>query len=339
MTPGGSLRVLGVLASVAISVLAAGCSSDDGDSVRTTVSLTPTAVGYAGGGGAPATSPLVSILGTLPIFPASDVKDGAYATGGSTGENLLTGFKVLPGTSVDDVMSFFSQQLPAAGWQQEGAPWTETSDKGGGFYQTVISTFVKDDVRLAIVIPLTSKIASPGVVTTVELQLAPKGIQLFGSPADTPAPTEGGASNEVLPSTNPTSTAAATTTPIPGTPLSTATGRYDGPISRLLLAGPTNVKPNDDLTYQLSYSTERTQFTVVVVWHTDVAVKYVSSSMSTGTGQFVGQVNSDSSYAGQVWWALNGPSGTLDITLHIPDAAHGTVSISCYEPRDGRQGL
>jgi hypothetical protein len=129
------------------------------------------------------------MLRTLPIFPASEVKTGAYATGGSTGENLLTGFKVSPGTTVDDVVSFFAKELPLAGWQQEAEPSTESGDKGGSTYQTVIWTFVKDDVRLAIVMPLYSKDASPGVLTTVELELAPKEIQLFGSPAESAIPT------------------------------------------------------------------------------------------------------------------------------------------------------
>jgi hypothetical protein len=118
------------------------------------------------------------------VYPKAILPDGRYPDGGSMGDNLMTGFDVPPGTSVDDVVSFFANHLPAAGWQQEAEPSTEVGDKAGSFYETVIWSLVKEDVRLGIIIPLTHKDAPSGV-TVVELVLAPKEVQMFGSPVAT----------------------------------------------------------------------------------------------------------------------------------------------------------
>ncbi|MEX0681988.1 MAG: hypothetical protein WD904_06930 [Dehalococcoidia bacterium] len=167
------------------TMMAVGCSADDDESLDL-ASPSPTShLSEGSGGGGEPSSDLVEVLDSLPVYPASNLSGGRYPTGGSTGDNLLTGFDVSPGTSVDDVKSFFAKELPQAGWQQESEPSTEAGEKAGVITETVVWTFVKDDLRLAILIPLTHKDAPSGV-TTVEIVLAPKNVNLFGSPIATP---------------------------------------------------------------------------------------------------------------------------------------------------------
>ncbi|HSP55500.1 MAG TPA: hypothetical protein VLS25_07925 [Dehalococcoidia bacterium] len=91
----------------------------------------------------------------------------------------------MPGVTPDDVTSFFVKRLPSGGWQEEGPPATQSGEKEGSVSKTVMYTFLKGDLRLYIQIPLTHKDAPDGVVN-VNLILAPKNVQLNGSPVGTP---------------------------------------------------------------------------------------------------------------------------------------------------------
>jgi hypothetical protein len=179
MTPLSGL----VLATVSV-IAAVGCSNGGDESFGTASSSpSPTLAPVSQEGGPPPAN-LTAVLRTLPVYPAAILPDGRHPDGGSMGDNLMTGFNVPPGTSVDDVVSFFAGHLALAGWQQEAEPSTETSNKAGSFSETVIWRLVNDDFRLGIIIPLTHKDAPSGV-TNVELVLVPKEIQIFGSPVAT----------------------------------------------------------------------------------------------------------------------------------------------------------
>lgn len=180
MTMKAKASTAGLAALVLLLLLAAACNGDDEDTN-----------GSGGGGGGEPDPAVVQVLQSLPVFPSADpasLADGkyTYAPGASeSGRDIWTGFDVSPGTTVEDVTSFFAKELPPDGWQEEGPPRTETGEKEGSVSKTVIYTFLKGDLRLHVQIPLTHKDAPDGVVN-VNLILAPKEIQLYGSPVGTP---------------------------------------------------------------------------------------------------------------------------------------------------------
>lgn len=82
-------------------------------------------------------------------------------------------------------MSFFAEELPKDGWEEEKAPYNEVSDKEGAHSEWVIWSFVRNDLRLSIIVPLTHKDAPDGV-SIVQLMLAPKSIPFNSAPVATP---------------------------------------------------------------------------------------------------------------------------------------------------------
>lgn len=174
---------IATLGGLALLLLSAACSGDEANTN-----------GAGGAGGAEPDPAVVDILKSLPVFPdaaAGALVDGKYGyTPGASesGRDLWTGFGVLPGTTVEDVTSFFGKELPEAGWEEEGPPWTDKGEKYGSVSETVIYTFVMEQLRLHIQIPLTFKdeAAAPGQVRHVSLILVPKEVQLHGSPVGTP---------------------------------------------------------------------------------------------------------------------------------------------------------
>lgn len=195
------------LLALAMLVLAGACAGDGGDG---------DGQGGGGGGGEP-NAAVVDVLNSLPVFPNAEgasLVNGryTYSPGASeTGRDLWTGFDVAPGTTPEAVTSFFSKELPAQGWQEEGPPWTEQGEKHGTVWKTVIYTFVKGDLRLHIQIPMNppkDETPPPGGVTRVSLILVPTDVQLYGSPAATGI-------DSTPPATRKQSTPANTAPPVP----------------------------------------------------------------------------------------------------------------------------
>jgi hypothetical protein len=132
----------------------------------------------------------VAVVRALPIFPGAQLSNGQpvvgeYPDGGPVAPST-TGFYVPPGTTVDDVTSFFAEALPKVGWQEEETPWIYGGEKEGSVVQTVIYSFLHpgDGLRLAIQIPLIHKDAPDGV-RVVALVVVPKEEDILGSPIAT----------------------------------------------------------------------------------------------------------------------------------------------------------
>ncbi len=138
----------------------------------------------------------VTALKSLPVFPSAQLSDGTPIKGEYPADNPvapnLTGFYVASdSTTVEDIESFFANELPGEGWQEEGPPWV--LGKEGTSVETVIYQFVRDNVRLTIQIPLVHK-DEPRGVRVVNLLVAPKDENPFASPIatgidSTPPPT------------------------------------------------------------------------------------------------------------------------------------------------------
>ncbi len=105
-------------------------------------------------GGAPAD--LVAVRDALPLYPGATIAH----PGAETESALWSGYVVQ--ADVDTVVEFYRQELPAQGWQAEEPPVVifSADENFSAQYESVVS-FIKEDIRVAILVTPGEKDATP----------------------------------------------------------------------------------------------------------------------------------------------------------------------------------